>query len=206
MVAGQLEPRGIRDARVLEVMTKVPRHVFVDKKLWPMAYRDRPLSIGEGQTISQPFIVAIMTQCLDIGPDDRILEIGTGCGYQTAILSELAAQVFSIERIPSLASMARNNLQPFDHAGIHLSTGDGSLGWPQQAPFDAILVAAASPRIPQPLVEQLNDGGRLVIPIGDAFLQELILVRKEGGEIRQENLSSCRFVKLMGEYGFEEEG
>jgi protein-L-isoaspartate(D-aspartate) O-methyltransferase len=202
MVEEQLRARGIKDQQVLQVMLKVPRHSFVEEGLVPMAYNDHPLSIGEGQTISQPYIVAYMVECLKLRPEDRILEIGTGCGYVTAILAELGAQVYSIERLPPLLMKARKNLKRLGYKNIVLKLGDGTQGWPEKAPFDAILVSAASPQIPQPYLDQLAEGGRLILPIGEEAYQELVLVTKTKGKLSQETLSGCRFVKLMGKYGF----
>lgn len=202
MVEDQLRARGIKDEKVLEIMLNIPRHRFVEPGLEPMAYNDHPLSIGEGQTISQPYIVAYMTECLKIRPEDRILEIGMGCGYQTAILAELAAQVYSIERIPALFFRARKVLKQLGYKNVHLRLGDGTLGWEKYAPYDGIIVAAASPDIPGPYLEQLAEGGRMVLPVGSEALQELILVTKKHGKIHQEPLSGCRFVKLKGKYGY----
>lgn len=202
MVEDQLRARGIKDEKVLGIMLKIPRHRFVEPGLEPMAYNDHPLSIGEGQTISQPYIVAYMTECLEIGPEDRILEIGMGCGYQTAILAEIAAQVYSIERIPALFFRARKILKQLSYKNVHLRLGDGTVGWEKYAPFDRILVAASYPEIPRPYLEQLAEGGRMILPVGGAEAQELILVQKSHGKIRQESLSGCRFVKLKGKYGY----
>ena len=205
MVKEQLERRGIRDARVLAAMHKIPRHVFVDPSLARQAYEDSPLPIGEGQTISQPYMVAIMTAALGLVGDERVLEIGTGSGYQTAVLAELADWVYSIERIPSLAERAGNALARLDYDNISTRVGDGSLGWPEAAPFRAIIVTAGSPTIPRPLVEQLQVGGRLVIPVGPPHAQTLRRVLKKEQEIEQEELVGCVFVKLVGEHGWDEE-
>jgi protein-L-isoaspartate(D-aspartate) O-methyltransferase len=202
MVEDQLRARGIKDEQVLQVMLKVPRHSFVDEGLVPMAYNNHPLSIGEGQTISQPYIVAYMVECLRLRPEDRILEVGTGCGYVTAISAELGAQVYSIERISALLMKARKNLKRLGYRNIVLKLGDGTEGWPQAAPFDAIIVSAASPEIPRPYLDQLAEGGRLILPVGGEGHQELVLVTKTKGKLSQETLSGCRFVKLMGKYGF----
>lgn len=203
MVQEQLQARGIKDNKILEIMLKIPRHRFVEEGLQPMAYSDHPLSIGEGQTISQPYIVAYMTECLQIGPEDRILEIGTGCGYQTAVLAEVAAHVYSVERLPPLFSKARKTLRQLGYTNIHLRLGDGSEGWQKYAPYDGILVAAAGPGIPQPYLDQLSEGGRLILPVGDESFQELILVTKEGGKFHHQSLSGVRFVKLKGKHGFQ---
>ena len=203
MVREQLMDRGIRDERVLRAMLKVPRHLFVEEGLRPMAYNDHPLSIGAGQTISQPYIVAYMLETLQLRPEDRVLEIGTGCGYQTAILAELVAHVYSIERISELLLKARNTLKRLLYKNITLKLGDGTLGWEEKAPFDATVVSAASPRVPQPYLDQSSESGRVIIPIGDEFEQELVLYRKEAGQWRSLALSGCRFVKLKGKHGFE---
>ena len=202
MVEEQVRARGIKDQQIIQVMLKVPRHLFVEEGLVPMAYNDHPLSIGEGQTISQPYIVAYMVECLKLRPEDRILEIGTGCGYATATLAEIGSQVYSMERLPTLLMKARKTLKRLGYKNIVLKLGDGTQGWPEQAPFDGILVSAASPNIPQPYLDQLAEGGRLILPIGGEDCQELILITKTKGKYRQETLSGCRFVKLMGKYGF----
>lgn len=202
MVEDQLRARGIKDEQVLQVMLKVPRHSFVDEGLVPLAYNDHPLTIGDGQTISQPYIVAYMIECLRLKPEDRILEVGTGCGYVTAVLAALGSQVYSIERIPALLMKARKNLKRLGLKNIVLKVGDGTQGWPQQAPYDVILVSAGSPMIPRPYLDQLAEGGRLILPVGNEARQELILVTKTHGKLSQETLSGCRFVKLMGKYGF----
>ncbi len=198
----ELQGRGIREARVLEAMLKVPRHCFVEEAMRPMAYLDRPLKIGQGQTISQPFIVARMLEALQLAASHRVLEVGTGCGYQTALLAEQVGQVYSIERISALLMGARMVLKRLSYRNVHLKLGDGTLGWPDHAPFDAIVVAAAGPRIPQPYLEQLADGGRLILPVGDEKSQKLIQVTRRGRNFRQEVLSGCRFVQLRGRYGF----
>lgn len=203
MVQEQLADRGIKDEKILQIMLDIPRHLFVDEGLAPMAYSDRPLSIGEGQTISQPYIVAYMVECLRLKPQDRVLEIGTGCGYLTAILAKLVQSVYSIERLSGLLFQARKNLKRLGIKNVTLRIGDGTQGWPEQAPFDAIIVSAASPQIPQPYVEQLAEGGRLILPLGGEDFQELVLVRKEKGKYTRSTLSGCRFVKLKGKYGFE---
>ena len=203
MVREQLIARGIRDERVLAAFLKVPRHRFVEEGLRPMAYNDHPLAIGEGQTISQPYIVAYMLEALRLQPGDRVLEVGTGCGYQTAILAELVAQVYSIERLSGLLLKARKALKELRYRNIHLKLGDGTLGWPDKAPFDAIVVAAGSPQVPRPYLDQSSERGRFILPIGGEFAQELVLYRKEAGEWRSQALSGCRFVKLKGKHGFE---
>lgn len=202
MVAEQLMARGIKDEKLLQIMLELPRHRFIDPGMEDQAYTDRPLNIGEGQTISQPYIVAAMSEALNIGPEDKVLEIGTGCGYQTAILARLARQVYSIERIPALLFQARRTLKALNYRNIHLSCADGTLGWAKYAPFDVILVAAAGPEIPKPYLQQLSEGGRLVLPVGNQDFQELMLVTKQGGQFQTRRLSGCRFVKLKGRHGF----
>lgn len=205
MVETQLIPRGIYDRRVIEAMLEVPRHLFVEEALEEQAYSDFPLPIGEGQTISQPYMVALMTQALELKGDEKVLEIGTGSGYQTAILSKLCERVFSIERVSLLASKARRLLDEINSCNVVIRIADGSMGWPENAPFDAIIVSAASPSIPQPLIEQLSTGGRLVIPVGSLASQELIkVVKREGGSFSKENLGGCRFVRLIGKYAWLE--
>ena len=206
MVDTQLRARGITDNRVLEAMETIPRHLFIDEALQDQAYSDTPLPIEAGQTISQPYIVALMTEALEIKGTEKILEIGTGSGYQTAILARLADRVFSIERIASLAGKARRILDELKYFNVASRVGDGTYGWREESPFDAVLVAAGAPRIPRILVEQLASGGRLVVPVGSRHTQELIKVTRlsqDINDIRQENLGGCRFVDLIGEYGWE---
>lgn len=205
MVAEQLARRGIRDARVLRAMGKVARHRFVDEALSGRAYGDYPLPIGERQTISQPYMVALMTEALELVGHERVLEIGTGCGYQTAILAELCSKVYSIERIKALADRAIRTLDSLSYYNVLLRVADGSLGWREEAPFDAILVTAAAPMIPDPLVEQLAPKGRLVIPVGDAYSQELRKGVKEDDGMRWTDLGGCVFVKLIGDQGWPTE-
>jgi protein-L-isoaspartate(D-aspartate) O-methyltransferase len=204
MVETQIKARGIKDERVLKAMLKVPRHLFVDEALRDQAYGDFPLPIGEGQTISQPYIVALMTEALELKGNERVLEIGTGSGYQTAILAELALWVYTIERFPMLLERAKKVLKELGYKNISFKLDDGTLGWKEAAPFDAIIVTAASPDIPPPLVEQLAEGGRIVIPIGDEFSQTLIKGVKKGGKLHTKALEPVRFVKLVGAYGFKE--
>ncbi len=205
MVKEQLERRGISDVRVLEAMRKVPRHLFVDPALAGRAYEDAPLPIGEGQTISQPYMVAVMTAALCLQGGERVLEIGTGSGYQAAVLAELAGQVYSIERIPALADRAQATLRRLGYDNVTIRVGDGSAGWPEAASFEAIVVTAGAPSVPPPLVEQLQVGGRLVIPVGSPQAQTLRRVlRKEEG-VDQEELVGCIFVRLVGEHGWQEE-
>jgi protein-L-isoaspartate(D-aspartate) O-methyltransferase len=203
MVEQQLRRRGVRDERVLGAMYKVPRHEFVSRQSWGEAYADHPIVIGERQTTSQPYIIAAMMEQARIKPEDRVLEIGAGSGYQTALLAELAAQVFAVERFPALAESAGRTLQRLGYRNVKMVAGDGSLGLPEFAPFDAIIVSAAAPRVPPALVEQLAPGGRLVLPVGDSQQQVLQLVRRdEQGNVTTEALEGCRFVPLIGEQGF----
>jgi protein-L-isoaspartate(D-aspartate) O-methyltransferase len=202
MVENQLLSRGIKDGRVLEAMGRVPREAFVDEHLKRMAYEDYPLPIGEGQTISQPYMVAAMTEALELHSEERVLEIGTGSGYQTAVLAELAREVFTIERIPSLAQRASRILLELGYSNIQFKVRNGTLGWKEHAPFDKTLVTAGSPGIPRELFEQLQEMGRMVIPIGDTFSQVLTVVTKVGGKLQKETSFSCIFVPLIGEGGW----
>jgi protein-L-isoaspartate(D-aspartate) O-methyltransferase len=203
MLATQLQARGIRDRRVLDALRQVPRHEFVPEPLRADAYRDSPLPIGDDQTISQPFIVAYMTQLLRLTGRERVLEIGTGSGYQTAILSLLAREVFSLERYARLANEAAERLARLGYARVEIHVGDGSQGLPDMAPFDAILVTAAAPSVPGPLQAQLaDDGGRLVVPVGDGKAQFLELVTRDGDRWRFKRVMAVRFVPLVGRYGF----
>jgi protein-L-isoaspartate(D-aspartate) O-methyltransferase len=204
MIEKQLRRRGIRDAAVLVAMNAVPRHEFVANELRCHAYDDMPLPIGGGQTISQPYIVAAMTAALRLQPSDRVLEIGAGCGYQAAVLSRLAKEVFTIERRPELASVASRLLARLDYANVHVHCGDGTFGLPEIAPFDAILVAAAAPEIPKPLLAQLAERGRMIIPVGGADHQELRLVERHGDAFPAKILEGCRFVPLVGYHGWQE--
>ena len=203
MVDEQLRGRGLRDERVLGAMAKVPRERFVGSEDVPNAYGDFPLPIGAGQTISQPYIVAAMVQALEPHPEDRVLEVGTGTGYQAAVLAELVREVWTIERHAELAQRAQENLQGLSYSQVHVIHGDGSLGLPEHAPFDGILVAAAAPRIPDALVAQLADGGRLVLPVGSRLEQQVQVVRKLGDQISVTPHDPCRFVPLLGEEGWE---
>lgn len=206
MVDSQLRSRGIRDPRVLKAMETVPRHLFVDEGLRDQAYSDGPLPIGENQTISQPYIVALMTEALELTGRDKVLEIGTGSGYQAAVLAEIAERVLSIERIAFLATRARKLIESLNYFNVAIRVGDGTLGWQDEAPFDAILVAAGSPEIPKTLIEQLAVGGRLVIPVGDRNSQQLIRVTRQSEDVKdlkKEDLGGCRFVNLIGEYGWQ---
>ncbi|MGP7988225.1 MAG: protein-L-isoaspartate(D-aspartate) O-methyltransferase [Desulfobaccales bacterium] len=203
MVAEQIRARGVADPRVLAALRRVPRHRFIPEHLWSQAYADYPLPIGDDQTISQPYIVALMTEILELKETDRVLEVGTGSGYQAAILAELAAQVFSIDRKGGLADYARSILESLGYRNIRIRVGDGTLGWPEEAPFDGIIVTAGAPQVPRPLVEQLARGGRLVIPVGDAFTQTLTCVRQTGEGLKYEYHGGCRFVRLIGKYGWD---
>jgi protein-L-isoaspartate(D-aspartate) O-methyltransferase len=207
MVETQLIPRGITDQRVLKAMETVPRHLFVDEGLIDQAYSDNPLPIDARQTISQPYIVALMTQELELKDKDRVLEIGTGSGYQTAILAQLADRVFSIERIATLASQARKILDSLGYYNVAIRVGDGSYGWKEESPFDAIITTAAAPAIPKYLVEQLVVGGRLVVPVGQRDVQTLYKLTRLSEDINDnkiEDLGGCRFVSLIGESGWKE--
>lgn len=197
MVKEQIEARGITDARVLQAMRNTPRHLFVPKDLEAMAYEDRPLPIGDGQTISQPYIVALMSQLLDVEPSHRVLEIGTGSGYQAAILAQLAAQVYSIEIIPKLASRAEALLRQLNYTNVRIRLGDGYLGWPEEAPFDRIILTAAPPTIPQQLIAQLRPGGKLVAPEG-VSQQDLVVVEKsKTGAIQRRSIIPVVFVPMV---------
>ena len=204
MVDSQLVSRGIKDAKVLLAMRKVPRHRFVEEALISQAHGDHPLPIGEKQTISQPYIVALMTEALELKGTERVLEIGTGSGYQTAILAELAEKVYSIERMYPLSVKARRLLDELGYLNVVLKVGDGTLGWKEEAPFDAVIVTAGSPDVPQPLVDQLAVGGRLVIPVGDRYSQSLVRVARTKEGIKKSDLGGCRFVNLVGQHGWQE--
>lgn len=207
MVETQIRSRAISDPGVLKIMETIPRHLFVDEGLIDQAYSDNPLPIGEKQTISQPYIVALMSQALDLKGRERVLEIGTGSGYQTAILASLADRVFSIERVAALATRARKILDRLNCYNVAIRVGDGSYGWKEEAPFDAIITTAAAPRVPQYLVEQLIPGGRMVVPIGNRDVQTLYKFTRSAenpGEIKKEDLGGCRFVSLIGESGWKE--
>ena len=205
MVEEQIVSRGIKDAKLIAAMKKIPRHLFVEEALQNQAYNDHPLPIGEKQTISQPYMVALMTEALLLTGKEKVLEIGTGSGYQTAIVAELSEKVFSVERIRLLAIRARKLLYELGYFNVEIKIFDGTFGWMQESPFDAIVVTAGSPDIPQPLIDQLAMGGKLVIPVGDAFVQDLFRVTKTEEGVRKEDLGGCRFVKLIGKYGWETE-
>jgi protein-L-isoaspartate(D-aspartate) O-methyltransferase len=202
MVDSQLRARGIRDERVLTAMFRVPRHEFISAEYRDQAYEDHPIPIGEGQTLSQPYIVAIMLEALALKPTDTVLEIGTGSGYQTALLAELTRQIYSVERHASLARTAQATLARLGYTNVEVLLGDGSHGVPERAPFDAVIVSAAAPEIPRSLFEQLGEGGRMVIPVGPAHAQELQLVRKHSGQPVITSLEGCRFVPLIGSEGY----
>ena len=203
MVQEQLRSRGVSDPNVLKVMAEVPRHLFVDDAMQARAYGDHPLPIASDQTISQPFIVAAMTQALQLKGTEKVLEIGTGSGYQAAVLSRLCAQVYTVERINTLLAGARKVFDQLHFYNILSRLDDGTMGWQEHAPYDAIIVTAGSPEIPEPLIDQLADPGRMVIPVGDRNVQELQYVTKEDGKIEVQRLESVRFVSLIGEHGWK---
>lgn len=202
MVQEQLRSRDITDERVLTVMSEVPRHFFVDDAMLGRAYGDHPLPIGAGQTISQPYIVAYMTQALRLTGNEKVLEIGTGSGYQAAVLSRLCSQVYTVERINSLLAGARKTFDKLRYYNIRSKLDDGTIGWPENGPYDAIIVTAGGPGIPLPLIEQLADPGRLIIPVGTQHLQDLQLLEKKEGQVEVMSLVSVRFVDLVGEHGW----
>jgi len=202
MVEEQLIPRGIKNQRVLDAFSKIERHKFIPENLRNSAYADFPLPIGEGQTISQPYIVALMTECLDLIGQEKVLEIGTGSGYQAAILAELAKEIYTIERFENLAKQAENILNELGYKNIKIKIGDGTLGWPQQPSFDRIIITAASPKIPLPLIEQLADSGKLILPLGESFSQVLTLVEKKEGKLKSIDICGCVFVPLIGKHGW----
>lgn len=201
MVERQIRARGIRDGRVLAAMGKVPRHLLLDRTLWSMAYADHPLPIGEGQTISQPYVVALMTEELRLAPSDRVLEIGTGSGYQAAILAEMVREVYTVEIRKTLAARAEEGLKNLGYKNVRVKYGDGYFGWAEQGPFDAIIITAAVNHIPPPLLKQLKEGGRLILPLGSTvFQQTLTLVtKKKGGELDVEQKGQVAFVPMTGE-------
>jgi protein-L-isoaspartate(D-aspartate) O-methyltransferase len=206
MVEEQLLDRGIKDLRVAEAMNRVPRHLFVQRPFQHKAYGDHPLPIGENQTISQPFVVAAMTEALRLTGEERVLEIGTGSGYQTALLAELALQVFTIERIKSLGQNAKRILDQLGYTNINYKIFDGTYGWRDMGPYDAAMITAAGPDVPKTLIEQVKDGGRIVAPIGDSEKQELVVFTRTGDRLQKQVLVSCNFVPLIGKYGWPEEG
>jgi protein-L-isoaspartate(D-aspartate) O-methyltransferase len=198
MVAQQIAARGVRDERTLAAMRKVPRHLFVPAEVAGQAYADHPLPIGHGQTISQPYIVGFMTEALDLDDDETVLEVGTGSGYQAAVLAEIVARVYTIEIVAPLAEESRTRLRDLGYSNVEVRAGDGYRGWPEAAPFDAIIVTAAAPRIPEPLMEQLAEGGRLVLPVGDEW-QELVVVTRRGDRFEKKRVLPVRFVPMTGE-------
>ena len=203
MVQDQLERRGLRDERVMEAMRTLPRHHFIPHDRVHLAYRDQAVPLEQGQTISQPYMVAAMTEALALRPHDRVLEIGTGSGYQTAIIAELAAEVFTIERLASLAETAEYTLRDLGIVNVEFRVGDGSMGWSEEAPFDGIMVTAGAPSLPESLTDQLSpEGGRLVIPVGDREIQTLYRYTRVGEDITRETYMACRFVPLLGEEGW----
>jgi protein-L-isoaspartate(D-aspartate) O-methyltransferase len=204
MLEQHLRGRDIRDARVLQAMAEVPREAFVPEKYAANAYDDNPLPIGMGQTISQPYIVALMTQILHLTGMEEVLEIGTGCGYQAALLAKLAAKVYTIERLPELSEMAQAVLGRLGFENVEFCIGDGTVGWPGGKQFDRILLTAAVPELPPPLVEQLKDGGLIAAPVGGQWTQDLILGQKTAGEVTTKIITGCRFVKMIGQYGYSE--
>jgi len=202
MLKKQIEARGITDKKVLAAIGRVPRQLFVSEALMDQAYGDFPLPIGEQQTISQPYIVAEMTQALELTGDDRVLELGTGSGYQAAVLAEIAFRVYTIERIHSLFIKARRLFDDLNYHNIVTRYSDGTSGWAEEGPFDAIIVTAGAPEVPEILIEQLAEGGRMVLPVGSRNLQNLLKIHKDKEKIYTTNLGGCRFVKLVGEYGW----
>ena len=202
MLDSQIRARDVRDPRVLEAIRKVPRHLFVEEALRDRAYLDKALPIGEKQTISQPYMVAVMSEALELRGRDRVLEIGTGSGYQTAVLAELAESVFSVERIASFVPIARQRLESLGYYNVLIKVGDGTIGWSEHAPYDAILVTAAAPQVPRPLLDQLKLGGRLVAPLGPEDTQMLMRIRRDEEGFHEEALGECRFVKLIGRHGW----
>ena len=203
MVDEQLVRRGVKDQRVLNAFLEVPRHKFVEEYLKYKAYDDYPLSIGYGQTISQPYMVALMTEAINPQPSERILEIGAGSGYQAAILSRLCSAVYTIERISALASRARKALDDMGYFNVHIRLGDGTMGLPQDAPYDGIIVTAGAPHVPESLIEQLREDGRLIIPVGDEGIQDLRRIIRTKDGVKEESLGGCRFVKLIGKNGWQ---
>ncbi len=204
MVKKQLIPRGITDKKVLAAMGKIQRHLFMEEALVGEAYNDHPLPIGHKQTISQPYIVALMTQALELTGNEKTLEIGTGSGYQTAVLAELSSRVYTIERIRVLMERARHMLQELGYTNVLFKSYDGTLGWEEYSPYDAIIITAGAPAVPEPLLEQLADGGRMIVPVGDKFSQELIRITRRKDSFDKKSLGGCRFVDLIGAHGWKE--
>jgi protein-L-isoaspartate(D-aspartate) O-methyltransferase len=201
MVDEQLITRGIKDERVLETFYKVPRHRFLPQELWDNAYADYPIPIAEGQTISQPYIVALMTELLELSGTEKVLEIGTGSGYQAAILAELTAKVYTVERFEKLSKKAELTLKELGYSNIIIKVGDGTLGWPEESPFDRIIITAATARIPLPLTDQLHENGKLVVPLGESFSQVLTVAEKKNNKMQSREICGCVFVPLIGKYG-----
>jgi protein-L-isoaspartate(D-aspartate) O-methyltransferase len=205
MVEEQIRARGVKDPLVLAAMRKVPRHRFVSESLQGQAYNDYPLPTWGGQTISQPYMVAVMTECLELKGGERVLEVGTGSGYQAAILAEIAEKVYTIERETHLARMAREVLSELQYQNVIIKVGDGTLGWKEFAPFDGIIVTAGSPVVPPPLQSQLKDGGRLVVPVGSSAFQNMMCIEKRGSKIKSREICGCTFVPLIGDHGWRRE-
>ncbi len=204
MVETQLIPRGIRDERVINAMLKVPRHLFVNEAIRYRAYDDSALPIGEGQTISQPYMVAVMTELLELSGNEKVLEVGTGSGYQAAILAELAKEVYSIERFEDIARQAEQILREIGYDNVYIFVGDGTEGLPEHAPFDRIIITAGTPNVPETLKNQVSDGGIIVAPVGSRFSQQLVKLRKHGKTFKEEYHTPCVFVPLIGKYGWKE--
>ena len=204
MIQQQLVSRGINDPRVLRAMAKVPRHLFLESELWDQAYEDHPLPIGADQTISQPYMVALMAEALELKGAERVLEVGTGSGYAAAVLGELCAEIFTVEAVEELALKARTLLSSLGYRNVSVLVGDGTLGWEEHAPYDAVIISAAAPCIPRPLLEQIKIPGHLLFPMGEKELQTLVRIRKDAAGIREEYLGECLFVKLKGRYGWED--
>jgi protein-L-isoaspartate(D-aspartate) O-methyltransferase len=205
MLKTQLISRGIKDEIVLNAMKKVPRHLFVDDSMQNKAYEDTALPIGEGQTISQPYMVAVMTELLELKGNEKVLEIGTGSGYQTAILAELAKEVYTVERVAVLAKRSEERLHSLGYNNIHIKVGDGTIGWAEESPFNRILITAGCPKIPNSLIEQIAEGGIIIAPVGDRFSQQLLKVRKSKDKLLEQYHTPCVFVPLIGAYGWKEE-
>jgi protein-L-isoaspartate(D-aspartate) O-methyltransferase len=204
MVREQLVSRGINDPRVLRAMAEVPRHLFLESELWDQAYEDHPLPIGANQTISQPYMVALMAEALELKGAEKVLEVGTGSGYAAVVLSQLCTELFTVESVEELALKARTLLSRLGSRNVSVLVGDGTLGWEEHAPYDAVVISAAAPCIPRPLLEQLKTPGHLLFPMGEKELQTLVRIRKDKTGIREEYLGECHFVKLTGRYGWED--
>jgi len=204
MVRTQLIPRGIKDKGVLKAMEKIPRHLFVDESIRYKAYEDMALPIGEGQTISQPYMVAIMTELLELKGEEKVLEIGTGSGYQAAILAELSRGVYTVERVGLLTEKAEKILHSLGFNNVYFKVGNGTLGWPEEAPFDRVIITAGTPKVPEPVKEQLSEEGIIVAPVGELFSQQLIKIKKTKGTLSEEYHTPCVFVPLIGKYGWQQ--